>query len=1045
MNIEKYFADLIEVHDRGNATEHSYRANLQSLFDQIDPDIKAQNEPERLRDVGAPDFSFHKGDVIVGHAEAKKLGGDLKGYIKKEGKEQYNRYRKALPNLIYTDGLTFLFLKNGEIKHEVVIGQNMMGWESIPDAFDALTNALKDFAAQRPQTIRSPATLAKLMSGKAALIKDILRESLVRDADNHTELVGQYMAFKEHLIHDITPGEFADIYAETVAYGLFAARLHDDTLEDFTRQEALDLLPKSNPFLRNLFGYIAGPSLDDRIKWIIDDLTDVFQACDVKKLMEGFGSLTQRRDPFIHFYEDFLKQYNPQKKEARGVWYTPEPVVSFIVRAVDEVLQTDFGLPMGLADTSKITVDWDTGQADKNGKPVKIKKEVHRVQVLDPATGTGTFLAEVTKQIANRVKDIAPGQWSTYVEKDLIPRLHGFELLMASYAMCHMKIDMMLTQMGYQPSKKPPRLSVYLTNSLEEGEREVRDLFMAQWLTNEAREANTIKRQAPIMCVIGNPPYSGESKNKSDWIMGLMEAYKKEPGGKARLNERNPKWINDDYVKFIRLAEHLISKNGEGIIGFITNHSYLDNPTFRGMRWHLLKNFDKIYVLDLHGNAKKKEVTPEGKPDKNVFDIQQGVAILIGVKKKGGQKPMANLHHLDLWGDRSEKYMALNAESISSPLFKLIKTTPPLYSFVERDLALQESFEEGFSLSALFRANSVGIVTARDSLTIDQEQQKLWTRVKDFAHSDGEDARIRYQLGKDVQDWSVDSAQQDLLDDLDSSHLEAILYRPFDRRWTYYTGKSRGFICRPRKEVMSHFTRGDNLSLVVGRQGQVVGSMTWNLVTVSKEITDFNLFYRGGGVSFPLYLYPDKQELDQTRQVNFDSKLWGKLQKKAKHPERGKPDEVQTFDYIYGVLHCPAFRETYAEYLKIDFPRIPWPKTADIFWSISDKGAQLRQLHLMQSKAGGPTPCAFEGDGNSIIEKIAFKEGRVWINKTQSFAKVPKLAWDFYIGGYQPAQKWLKDRRGLTLNFEDVMHYQQIIRILAETDRIMRTIEMDLN
>ena len=306
--------------------------------------------------------------------------------------------------------------------------------------------------------------------------------------------------------------------------------------------------------------------------------------------MANFGKLTGQQDPFLHFYETFLGAYNPAKRKARGVWYTPEPVVNFIVRAVDEVLQTEFGLPEGLADHSKVTIDWDTGQTDNKGKAVTIKKEVHKVQILDPATGTGTFLAEVIKQIAPKVQGVAPGMWSSYIENDLIPRLHGFELLMASYAMCHMKLDMILTEMGYKPAKTP-RLSVYLTNSLEEGEPATQNLLFSQWLSREAKGANTIKRDMPIMCVIGNPPYSGISHNMGDWITGLIDDYKYVDG--KHFGERKH-WLHDDYVKFIRLSESLIEKNGEGILGFITNHGYLDNPTFRGMRWHLLNTLTRF-------------------------------------------------------------------------------------------------------------------------------------------------------------------------------------------------------------------------------------------------------------------------------------------------------------------------------------------------------------------------------------------------------------------------------------------------------------------
>ncbi len=959
--------------------------------------------------------------------------------------------------------------------------------------------------------------LAAMMAAKATLIKDILFNSLVEDKDVQTELVGQYQSFKNQLIHDLTSEDFADIYAETIAYGMFGARLHDKSLDSFSRLEALELMPKSNPFLRNLFSYVAGPNLDERIRRTVDELAEIFQATNLPKLFEDFGKFTQRNDPFVHFYETFLGKYNPAKRKARGVWYTPEPVVNFIVRAVDDVLKTEFGLADGLADTSKVTMDWDTGQTDTKGKAITIKKELHRVQILDPAAGTGTFLAEVIKQIAPRVKDIAEGQWSNYVEKELIPRLHGFELLMASYAMCHMKLDMMLTEMGYRPTGTPPRLGVYLTNSLEEGERANQQLPFAQWLSNEAKEANTIKRDMPIMCVIGNPPYAGESANKGDWIMGLMEAYKKEPGGQMKLQERNPKWINDDYVKFIRFAEHLIAKNGEGILGFITNHGYLDNPTFRGMRWHLLNTFDKIYVLDLHGNAKKKEVAPDGSPDKNVFDIQQGVAIIIAVKKKekaGADKKLAELYHGELWGDRKAKYEALWKQSAKSASVNALQNRATQYPYVSRDFSLDAVYQQGFGVQELMPVNSVGIVTARDALTIDMDKDALWKRVEDFTKLDVETLRTKYALGKDVRDWSVQWAKEDVIDNFSTDNLVPVAYRPFDNRWTFYTGNSRGFQCYPRDEVMQHFVNGANLALIYSRQAAREDA-GYNQVLLTNHIFDNRGVYSNKGIaqSSPLYLYPSENDLDQTRRVNMDPKIRraiedaamgkrptelvptsplagqdvgarrqergnvstsaksplsvaeggdispsrGEIKKESSHslhgeePQSGvsnhkgkRPDEVAIFDYIYGVLHCPQYRETYREFLKIDFPRVPYPPSPDIFWDVSAKGASLRKLHLMEDAAIGPAPYKFTGGGDSVVGKVKYEGERVFINEAQGFDNVPDIAWNFYIGGYQPAQKWLKDRKGRELSFDDIRHYQKIIKILSETDRIMKTIEMPL-
>lgn len=527
--VQHFVQSVVATYKKGNAGEHAYRPALQKLFDSIDPKVSALNEPKREK-VGAPDFSISRGEIVIGHCEAKDLNIDLKA-MKDANAAQKKRYVGGLQNLLYTNCLEWLWYRDGELKHEVRIADFLMGVQPIPDRYPALEALLREFIRQTPQTITSSRALAERMAGKAVLIKDILANSLLEDKDGSSELMDQYSAFKEHLIHDISIKDFADIYAETITYGMFAARLHDTTLSTFSRQEALELLPKSNPFLRNLFSYIAGPNLDRRIAWIIDDLAVVFRASNVSALMEQYGKTTQRNDPFLHFYEDFLKAYNPEKRDARGVWYTPEPVVNFIVRAVDDVLKTEFGLADGLADTSKVPIPWDTGQKDRRGKPIVTTKEVHRVQILDPATGTGTFLAEVIKQIAPRVKNKAPGLWANYVEKDLIPRLHGFELLMASYAMCHLKLDMVLREYGYQPTASPPRVSVYLTNSLEEGEAANQTLPFAQWLSNEVKEANKIKRDMPIMCVIGNPPYSGHSQNKGEWITNLIDSYKKEPGG----------------------------------------------------------------------------------------------------------------------------------------------------------------------------------------------------------------------------------------------------------------------------------------------------------------------------------------------------------------------------------------------------------------------------------------------------------------------------------------------------------------------------------
>jgi hypothetical protein len=1037
MNIQGFLKDVGAIYKTGAATEHSYRSALQTLLSSIGDDVIAMNEPKRVK-CGAPDFIVSQGDIVIGHVEAKDIDVGIRA-LKGSNKDQQERYRAALPNLIYTNCLDWDFYRDGELVASVCIADFIMGVQPRPQDFAALENLLCDFIAQRPQTITSPRELAERMAGKANLIKDVLFRTLGDDKEVQTELHAQYNAFKENLIHDITPTDFSDIYAETIAYGMFAARLHDTTLDTFSRQEALELLPKSNPFLRSLFTYVAGYDLDDRIAWIIDDLARVFQACDVSKLMEGFGKMTGQRDPFLHFYETFLAAYNPAKRKARGVWYTPEPVVNFIVRAVDEVLRTEFGLADGLADTSKVTIDWETGQTDKKGRPATVKKEVHRVQILDPATGTGTFLAEVIKQIAPRVQGIAPAMWSKYIEDDLIPRLHGFELLMASYAMCHMKLDMILTELGYKPTANPPRLSVYLTNSLEEGEPANQTLPFTQWLSREAKGANTIKRDMPIMCVIGNPPYSGHSSNKGDWINGLMDVYKQSPELKRPAQA---KWLSDDYVKFIRFSEHLIDRNGEGVLGFITNHSYLDNPTFLDMRQHLMRTFDRIHVIDLHGNTKKKEVAPDGKLDKNVFDIQQGVAIIIAVKKTPTSKTKkpATVFHADLWGSRAAKYAVLETARTSTTDFVDVTPEKAPWPFKSSDWGLRGIYYGFPSIPDWFAPNgrpAPGIVTTHDQFAISWSEAEARSKVEKFLNTQSEEeARSIWKLCSQDQ-WNYDRAMLGLATGAWRNMVKPIVYRPFDTRYTVYDSN---VAVHRRERASRHMLHGNLALCCLGQTKDGIGGLAVEHIAGHKVFGAYDI-----SSIIPLYLYPDEQDLDKTVRVNLESKLWDELKKRAKHPEHGTPDEVKVFDYIYGVLHCPAYRETYAEFLKIDFPRIPWPTTPEEFWTVAEHGGQLRRLHLMEPAAIGDAPYPFTGDGDNVVEAPRFEDGKVWVNKTQHFANAPEVSWSFYIGGYQPAQKWLKDRKGRALSFEDVKHYQRILKILSETDRIMRSIEMNLS
>ncbi|HEY5510728.1 MAG TPA: type ISP restriction/modification enzyme [Prolixibacteraceae bacterium] len=1058
MTIEQYLQSINTRFKLGNSTEHTFRGDLQQLIEALSPGFRATNEPKR-QSCGAPDYIITRKDIPVGFIEAKDLGAvDLEGIKKLGNKEQFERYRASLDNIIFTDYLDFLLYRNGQLVLRVAIGEiTEKGIKPIPSNFNSFSDLIKDFCQYKGQTIKSSKKLAEMMAAKAKLLSAVIEKALTSD-EKHSEdstLKDQMIAFKEILIHDITPKGFADVYAQTIAYGMFAARLHDPCLENFSRQEASELIPKSNPFLRRLFGYIAGPDLDDRIKWIVDSLVEIFLACNVEELLKDYGKDTKTEDPIIHFYETFLSEYDPALRKARGVWYTPKPVVNFIVRAVDDILKTEFGLPQGLADTSKTTIkiqDVSKATSDLRSKTKLVEREieVHKVQILDPATGTGTFLAEVIKLIHGKFKG-QQGIWSNYVETHLLPRLNGFELLMASYAMAHLKLDLLLTETGYKPTTDQ-RFRVFLTNSLEEHNQDTGTLF-ANWLSTEANEANRIKRDTPVMCVIGNPPYSGESANKGEWIMSLMEDYKKEPGGKEKLKEQNSKFINDDYVKFLRYGQHFIEKNGSGILAFINPHGFLDNPTFRGMRWNLLKTYDKIYTIDLHGNAKKKETAPDGSADINVFDIEQGVSINFFFKT-GKKKPneLGQVFHYDLYGKRELKYNFLLDNTLNSVPYKELVNTQPNFFFTSKDFVEEKTYSKGFSIPELLPLNSLGLLTKRDDLSVDFDQQNLEDKITYFLDETKSVDEVcnRFNLViKDKDKWDANLTRSNVSKSDIKEQIRNFQYRPFDNRKVFYNSY---FVARPNTKVLRHFIK-ENAGLIICRQGQAVGGDEWNVVFTCKYLTDQNIYRRGGGTVFPLYLYPETNgqlTIEQTAEKipNLNLEIVRQIKDhlgleftNEKEPTENTFAPIDLLDYIYAVLHSPTYREKYKEFLKIDFPRVPYPKDKDTFWQLVKLGGELRQIHLLESPIVQDYITQYPEDGDNTVTKVKFQDGKVYINENQYFNNVPEVAWNFYIGGYQPAQKWLKDRKDRKLDFDDILHYQKIIVALSETERIMREVD----
>ncbi len=1006
--VEDYLSSISDKFQTGQAREHAYRPDFESLIKVLDGSLRVINDPSRSEH-GNPDFVFLRGDVTVGYVETKDIGVDLDRTEKTNQMERYLGYS----NLILTDYLEFRFFKNG-LKHgeNIRIGNivgNRLSAES--QNFSELSDALSDFLKGEPEPIKSGRRLAEIMGGKARRIRDNIKHFLSSESGKNAELAKVYETIRKLLVHDLTLDTFADMYAQTLVYGLFVARYHDPTKKDFSRGEARDLIPKSNPLLQHFFDHIVGPNFDKRLEYIVNELCDVFSHSDIKELLKEYfkndlwGKTHKGPDPVIHFYEDFLKEYDENLRKKMGAYYTPLPVVQFIVRSVDYLLEKEFGLVDGLADTSKM--------ADG----------IHKVQVLDPAVGTGTFISDVIGKIYARIlKSKQEGGWPAYVHHNLLPRIHAFELMMAPYTIAHLKLSIAFEKTGFKYFNQ--RLGIYLTNSLEGGIVQD-DMFtgfgFAQSIADESKEASKIKNDKPIMVVLGNPPYSVSSSNKGKWIQEQIKVYK-EGLGEKKIN------LDDDYIKFIRFAEHFIEKNKTGIVAMITNNSFIDGMTHRQMRKHLLETFDDLYILNLHGNSKKKEKTPEGGKDENVFDIQQGVSINIFIRKNEKKEKLGTVYYYEIFGRREEKFEIINRSDIQQIKWQKLVYSEPNYFFVPKDLNLQAEYSKNFSIAELMPVYNSGVSTDRDPLFINFSRDALENRIQTLL-SGNYDASFAstYRV---VDSSSYKLTQKIKGKHFDNTHTQNIQYRIFDSRYIYYDPT---LVSRPAYKVTQHFLGKQNIGLIFKRQAKDEGVYT-NFF-ISKDLIINGLFAidpLGREVIAPLYLYAN----DGSKTPNLKKEIVDEIEKIV-----GKTTPEDVLDYIYAILHSPSYREKYKEFLKIDFPRVPYPKDKNQFKALVILGKELRKLHLLESSKLNQPITSYSVPGSDTVEKISYKNGNVFINSDQYFGDVPELAWNFYIGGYQPAQKWLKDRKGRILTSDEISHYQKIIVALVETDRIMKEIE----
>jgi len=1008
-----------------DATEHTHRAALQALIESLLSGVSATNEPKHIK-CGAPDFVIRKGSTTIGYIEAKDIGKSLD---ETEKTDQLKRYRDSLTNLVVTDYLEFRWYVDGEKRLSARLGTPAKDGKIKRDkeGIQAVAELLTTFLDHQAEKVGTPQELAQRMARLAHMIRDLIIEAFKQEAESGS-LHNQLAAFRDNLIPDLSAEYFADMYAQTIAYGLFAARCAAPDKKDFTRFDAAQNLPKTNPFLRKLFQHIAGYELDDRIAWLVDDLAQVLAQADMEAVLKNFGKHSGKEDPVVHFYETFLKAYDPKVREMRGVYYTPEPVVSYIVRSIDHLLKTRFNKPQGLADDNTL--------------------------ILDPATGTATFLYMVINEIRQAFAG-QEGMWNDYVAGKLLKRIFGFELLMAPYAVAHLKLGLLLQETGYK-FQSEQRLGIYLTNTLDEAIKHSETLF-ARWISEEANAAAEIKKEKPIMVVLGNPPYSGHSANKGEWARQLVETYKKDCP--ELYKPAQAKWLQDDYVKFIAFGQWRIERTGQGILGFITNHSYLDNPTFRGMRQSLMSTFTDIYILNLHGNAKKKEVAPDGGKDENVFDIQQGVAICLLVKEPSNTET-AKVHYAELWGLHGDwpspqpgtKYYTLFETDISTTEWDKLQPHSPYYLFVKRDETDLDEYMQGWKLPDIMNQNgdpAPGIVTTQDEFAVSWSIDEAKGKVTRFLATQSEDeARNLFRLCSQAQ-WNYERAKRELSASEWAKEIKPILYRPFDIRWTVY---NPNVAVHRRERVMRHMLAGENLGLCTNRQ--IKGSFHHALVT--KGLIDFHMFETAHAAPylFPLYLYPAEGGMQfdgGRRRPNLNPDFIKAVSDKLglTFIDDGKGDLEQTFgpedifNYAYAILHSPTYRTRYAEFLKIDFPRLPLISDKKLFKSLAEKGAELVSLHLMESPALNKPITKYPITGSNTVDKVSYDDNnqRVNINKTQYFEGVPPEVWEFHIGGYQVCQKWLKDRKGRTLTYDDMTHYQKVIVALKETIRLMEEID----
>lgn len=1029
--LKKYLKDVVSTYQNKDAREESFYSSLENLLEEF---IKKLNKKyfvlplPKKTEGGNPDLRVWDGkQKIIGYIEAKYPNEENLETI--ANSEQLIRYRKTFPNLILTNFFEFRLYRFGQLIDQVTIARrslvNQLSIVPPLENGDRFLKLLENFFSFFTPRITSGKSLAIELAKKTRFLKDQIYDELNRESkeEGTQTLEAFFEAFKHHLINTLSYHQFADLFAQTITYGLFVARLRAD--DGFNRLLAFQYIPSTIGILKDMFRFISSTDLPISMR-VVDDIADLLVATDVKKIIEGFYLQGKGKDPIIHFYETFLAEYDPKEREKRGVYYTPEPVVQYIINSVNEILKIKFNKSDGLADKTVIA--------------------------LDPAAGTLTFIvAAIRLAISEYQRKYGSGSIKKFIEEHILENFYAFELMMATYAVGHLKISLVLNEYGYR-LEKDKRFNLFLTNTLDLNKKDDHlPGVLERSIAKESEQALLTKEKTPIWVIFGNPPYSGNSVNKTDFTEREMEVYKKEVD-----SEKNLKPLLDDYIKFIRFAHWKIERSKRGILAMITNNSYLSGLIHRGMRKKLLEDFNEIYILNLHGNTRINEKTPKGELDENVFDIRQGVAISIFIKDEK-QKGLGSIYYYDLYGTREEKYQFLLKNSIKTTQWVKLQPTPSFYFFVKKDFSLKERYDRFTSVLEIFEKYSSGVKTHRDNFVVDFYEDDLKQKIFTF-QSNLPEEYIRQSLNlKDTLEWLKEAKEKTKSEEL-INFIYPYSYRPFDDRFICYHS---ALINRNRFEIMKNFF-SDNIGLVLRRSAE--NTPNWTQVFVSNKILDIN-FLNAQTYLFPLYLYNKNKEEDSEKFINkenlkslkvmmlFDR---GKNDYEIKKPNINRfflaqlknlykrvisPEEI--FYYLYAILHSNYYRNKYQEFLKIDFPRVPIVRSHSLFSQLSSLGKELVDLHLLtSSKLDQPIVKFYGEDSNKVKERRYLPDKKkLYINSNQYFQPILPAVWNFYIGGYQVLDKWLKDRKDRVLKAEEVKIFCKIISAIVYTIEFQQKID----